>query len=48
MRPEQLSVADGVVLIGIMRRKASENNQVFGAAIWTPRKIDKILWTYGR
>ena len=48
MNPEQLTGADGVVLIDIMRRKASENNQIVGTVIWTPRKIDKILWTYGR
>jgi hypothetical protein len=48
MNPEQLTVADSVVLIEIMRRKASENNQFFDTVIWTPRKIDKILWTYGR
>lgn len=48
MKPEALTVADGVVLIGIMRRKAAENSQTFGGSIWTPRNIDKILWTYGR
>jgi hypothetical protein len=48
MNPEGLSIANGVLLIGIMRRKAFENNQIFHTATWTPRKIDKILWTYGR
>jgi len=48
MNPEGLSVADGVVLIGIMQRKGAENNRVFGTASWTPRKVDKVLWTYGR
>jgi hypothetical protein len=48
MKPQQLSVADAAVLIGIMRRKASENNRTFGTSSWTPRKVDKVLWTYGR
>jgi hypothetical protein len=47
MNPEQLTTNDGVLLIGIMRRKAAENNQQFATTAWTPRKIDKILWTYG-
>ncbi len=48
MKPESLSVRDGVVLTEIYRRKASENNYTFRSTEWTPRKIDKILWTYGR
>lgn len=48
MKPEGLSVSDGVALIGIMARKAAENNRHFGSIEWTPRKMDKILWTYGR
>jgi hypothetical protein len=48
MKPESLTVRNGVVLIGIMRRKAAENNLLFGVTTWTPRKIDQILWTYGR
>lgn len=48
MNPEGLSVADGVILIRIMRDKATQNNQQFSTGFWTPRKIDMILWTYGR
>jgi hypothetical protein len=48
MNPQALTLRDGVVLIGIMQRKATENNQQFRTSTWTPRKIDKILWTYGR
>jgi hypothetical protein len=48
MNPLNLSVSDGVLLIGILKRKAVENNRVFGTSSWTPRKIDMGLWTYGR
>lgn len=48
MNPENLSISDGVLLIGILTRKAHENNQSFGTSAWTPRRIDIILWTYGR
>jgi hypothetical protein len=48
MNPKSLTIHAGVVLIGIMRRKAAENNRLFGLSTWTPRKIDQILWTYGR
>lgn len=48
MAPLSLTPADGELLIRIMQRKAAENNKWFGALSWTPRKIDKVLWTYGR
>ncbi len=48
MKPQALTIADGVMLIGIVSRKSTENNQAFGTGAWTPRKIDQILWTYGR
>ncbi len=48
MNPEGLSVTDGVILIRIMRDKATQNNQQLSTEFWTPRKIDMILWTYGR
>lgn len=48
MKPENLSVSDGELLIGIISRKATEINQLFGTSEWTPRKIDMVLWTYGR
>jgi hypothetical protein len=48
MNPEALTIADGVLLIELFRRKASDNNRLFNSDTWTPRKIDKVLWTYGR
>lgn len=48
MNESSLSVKDGVVLIEIMKRHATRLNQCFGSTTWTPRKIDMILWTYGR
>jgi len=48
MDPENLTVKNGVLIIGILRRKATDNNRLFGTANWTPRKVDKVLWTYGR
>ena len=34
--------------IQIMRDKSAENNRTFTMDSWTPKKIDEILWTYGR
>ena len=48
MKPEGLTLADGELLIQIMQQKAAENNKWFSTSSWTPRKIDKVLWTYGR
>ncbi len=48
MNPEGLTVANGVTLIAVMARQAAVNNRQFGTAHWTPRKIDQVLWTYGR
>ena len=48
MNPNNISLKDGVLLIEIMRNKASELNQKFNTNIWTPRKIDKILWCIDR
>jgi hypothetical protein len=48
MKRVSLTTANGVTLIGIMARKAVENNRLFGTGAWTPRRIDQILWTYGR
>jgi hypothetical protein len=48
MNPQNLTVTDGVLLVGILSRKAKENNRLFGTHSWTPRKIDMVLWTYGR
>jgi hypothetical protein len=48
MNPMRLTIKDGVLLIQIMGDKAADNNRMFQTADWTPRKIDKVLWTYGR
>ena len=48
MNPDGLTAADGVTLVAIMTRQAAENNRQFGTAEWTSRKIDQVLWTYGR
>jgi hypothetical protein len=45
---EGLSIKDGVLLIEILRKKAADNNRLFNSTDWTPRKVDMILWTYGR
>jgi hypothetical protein len=44
MRPANLREGDAVLLIQVMRRKASDLNVLFGRDEWTPRKIDMILW----
>jgi hypothetical protein len=48
MKPEDLTIPDGVAIINLLRRKAVDTNRVFNSDSWTPRKIDKVLWTYGR
>ncbi|WP_321530254.1 TIGR01458 family HAD-type hydrolase [uncultured Desulfuromonas sp.] len=48
MNPENLTVKDGVQLTLILSQKAKDNNRKFGTSFWTPRKIDMILWTFGR
>lgn len=47
MNPDGLNLNDGVVLIKIMKDKAEELNRINKTNYWTPRKIDKILWTVG-
>jgi hypothetical protein len=48
MNPEGLTIRDGKLLIQIMTEKAQANNALFGLTDWTPRNVDKVLWTYGR
>ena len=48
MKPESLSNKDGVVLEKILREKAAELNSRFNTDFWTPRKLDMILWSFGR
>ena len=48
MNPEGLKIKDGIILVNIMKEKAAELNAKFNTDFWTPRKIDMILWAYGR
>lgn len=48
INPEGIKIKDGIILVGIMRAKASELNRKFNTDFWTPRKIDMILWSFGR
>lgn len=48
MRPEELKPQDGVILEEIMRSKANELNNRFNTEQWTPRMIDKVLWSFER
>lgn len=48
MTPNDLNIADGVVLIEIMRRKAISLNELLNTSGWTPRKVDKVLWASER
>ena len=45
MKPLYLTNKDGVVLVTIMRRKAEELNAALSTSLWTPRRIDMVLWT---
>jgi hypothetical protein len=48
MNENSLSLTDGECLIEIMRAKARSLAAQFSDPAWTPRKVDMILWTYGR
>lgn len=49
MKPENLTLQDGKILIQIMRKKAEDLNECFYCATsWTPRKIDMLLWAVDR
>ena len=48
IKPQSPSKKEAVILINIMRDKAEELNKKFNTDFWTPRKIDMILWSFGR
>ena len=48
MNPLNLTIVDGELLIGILKRKALDNNRKFDSPYWNPQKIGMVLWTYGR
>jgi hypothetical protein len=41
---KELRLDDGVFLVEMLRKKATQLNKCFNTGEWTPRKIDKILW----
>lgn len=45
INPDSISLNDGVLLIKIMRLKADQLNCKFCTDYWTPRKVDKVLWS---
>lgn len=48
INPESISPSQGAILIDILRRKADELNIQNKTDFWTPRKVDMVLWSYGR
>ena len=48
MNPEVVKIKEGVIVVNILKEKASELNRRFKTDFWTPRKIDMVLWSYGR
>lgn len=48
MKPMNFTPQEAATVIKIMRKKAGENNLKFRTDFWTPRRMDMILWTYGR
>ena len=44
--PESLTIKDALFLEEVMFKKAKELNEINNIDYWTPRKIDKVLWTY--
>ena len=46
MRPENLSLDDGVVLTNIMRKKSAEMNAKLSTSFWGPRTLEMALWAY--
>ena len=47
MNEDAISVKEGVLLIQIMQRKAHQLSHALQEQ-WTPRLVDKVLWTFGR
>lgn len=48
INPNSIKIKDGIFLIQLMKSKAAQLNHENNTNRWTPRAIDKILWTYGR
>jgi hypothetical protein len=47
INPDNITIKNGVLLICYMQYKAYLLNEANKTTIWTPRKIDKALWTVG-
>jgi len=48
INPESINLSQGAILIEILRRKADDLNIQNKTDFWTPRKVDMVLWSYGR
>ena len=48
INPKSINLSQGAILIEILRRKADELNIQNRTDFWTPRRIDMVLWSYGR
>ena len=48
INPKSISPSQGAILIDILKRKAVELNIHNKTDFWTPRKVDMVLWSYGR
>ena len=46
--PSNIKIKEAKDMEMIMIKKAKELNYRFNVDIWTPRKVDMILWSYGR
>jgi len=48
INPESISLSQGAILIEVLRRKSDELNIQNKTDFWTPRKVDMVLWSFGR
>lgn len=48
IKPESISLKNGVLLETILREKAKELDLNNNTHYWTPRKVDMVLWIYKR
>lgn len=48
IKPDSISEEDAVYLIELLKSKAQELNRIHHTDYWTPRRIDKVLWAWGR
>lgn len=48
IKPESINLKQTVILEEILKRKAQKLNDENNTIYWTPRRIDKVLWSFGR